>query len=77
MAMTWVWSGMVILSLLFGLATGRLNAVAEAALEGAGSAIQLSLSMAGVLCLWSGVMEVMNVCGLSAEIGRASCRERV
>ena len=71
MAMTWVWSGMVILSLLFGLATGRLNAVAEAALEGAGSAIQLSLSMAGVLCLWSGVMEVMNVCGLSRGLARA------
>ena len=70
MAMTWVWSGMVILSLLFGLATGRLNAVAEAALEGAGSAIQLSLSMAGVLCLWSGVMEVMNVCGLSSGLAR-------
>ena len=70
MAMTWVWSGMVILSLLFGLATGRLDAVADAALAGAGSAIELSLSMAGVLCLWSGVMEVMNVCGLSAGLAR-------
>lgn len=70
MAMTWVWSGMVILSLFFGLATGRLDAVADAALEGAGSAIQLSLSMAGVLCLWSGVMEVMNVCGLSKGLAR-------
>ena len=71
MAMTWVWSGMVILSLLFGLTTGQLDAVADAALEGAGSAIQLSLSMAGVLCLWSGVMEVMNVCGLSRGLARA------
>ena len=70
MAMTWVWSGMVILSLLVGLTTGQLDAVADAALEGAGSAIQLSLSMAGVLCLWSGVMEVMNVCGLSAGLAR-------
>ena len=34
MAMTWVWTGMVVLSLLFGLATGRLDAVAAAALEG-------------------------------------------
>ena len=71
MAMTWVWCGMVLLSLLFGLVNGRLDDVAAAALEGAGSAIQLSLSMAGVLCLWSGVMEVMNVCGLSAGLARA------
>ncbi len=66
MAMTWIWCGMVVISLVFGLLTGNLNAVANAALEGAGSAVQLGLSMAGVLCLWSGVMEVMNVCGLSA-----------
>ena len=71
MAMTWVWCGMVLLSLLFGLVNGRLDDVAAAALEGAGSAIQLSLSMAGVLCLWSGVMEVMNVCGLSDGLARA------
>ena len=71
MAMAWVWTGMVTLSLLFGLLTGRLDAVAAAALEGAGSAIDLSISMAGVLCLWSGVMEVMEACGLSSSLARA------
>ena len=71
MAMTWVWTGMVVLSLLFGLATGRLDAVAAAALEGAGSAVDLSIAMAGTLCLWSGVMEILNVCGLSAGLARA------
>nr|WP_325196952.1 spore maturation protein A [uncultured Oscillibacter sp.] len=68
--MAWVWTGMVVLSLLFGLFTGRLDAVANAALEGANSAIELSLSMAGILCLWSGVMEIMNVCGLSSALAR-------
>ena len=70
MAMAWVWTGMVALSLVFGVCTGRLDAVSNAALAGAGSAIELSLSMAGALCLWSGVMEVMNVCGLSAGLAR-------
>lgn len=70
MAMAWVWSGMVILSLIFGLLTGNLDAVSAAALEGAGSAVKLGISMAGVLCLWSGVMEVMNACGLSAGLAR-------
>lgn len=71
MAMAWVWSGMVIVSLVFGLITGNLDAVSAAALEGAGSAVELGLSMAGVLCLWSGVMEVMNASGLSAGLARA------
>ena len=70
MEITWIWTGMVTLSLLFGIATGNLDAVANGALEGARSAIELSLSMAGILCLWSGVMEVMNACGLSAGLAR-------
>ena len=55
-AMTWIWTGMVVLSLVFGLLTGRLDAVADAAMDGAASAVELSVSMAGVLCLWSGVL---------------------
>nr|WP_325181768.1 spore maturation protein A [uncultured Oscillibacter sp.] len=70
MEMTWVWTGMVTLSLIFGLLSGNLDAVSAAALEGARSAIELSFSMAGVLCLWSGVMEIMNACGLSAGLAR-------
>ena len=70
MAMAWVWSGMVIFSLIFALCTGNLDAVSAAALEGADSAVRLGISMAGVLCLWSGVMEVMNACGLSAGLAR-------
>lgn len=69
--MAWVWTGMVVLSLVFGLLTGRLDAVANAALEGARSAIDLSISMAGILCLWSGVMEIMRACGLSSSLARS------
>lgn len=70
MAMAWVWTGMVVTSLIFGISSGTLDAVANAALEGADSAIQLSLSMVGILCLWSGVMEIMNSCGLSKGLAR-------
>ncbi|MBE6995492.1 MAG: spore maturation protein A [Ruminococcaceae bacterium] len=70
MAMAWIWSGMVVLSLLFGIATGNLDAVANAAMDGASSAVELSLSMAGILCLWSGVMEVMKACGISDNLAR-------
>jgi len=70
MGMARIWTGMVALSLAFGLLSGNLDAVSNAALEGARSAIELSISMAGVLCLWSGVMEIMNACGLSAGLAR-------
>ena len=65
MSLSYVWSGMILLSFLFGLATGRLDAVAAAALEGAGTAVELCLSTAGTLCLWSGVMEILNQSDIS------------
>ncbi len=71
MAMSWVWTGMVALSLVFGAATGNLGALGPAAIEGARSAVELCVSMAGVTCLWTGVMEVMNQSGLSARLARA------
>ena len=43
MAMTWIWTGMVVLSLVFGLFTGNLDAVADAAMDGAASAVELSV----------------------------------
>ena len=70
MAMGWIWTAMIVLSLGFGLATGNLDAVARAAMSGANSAVELSLSMAGVVCLWSGVMEIMNTCGISDGLSR-------
>ena len=65
-----VWTGMVAAALLCGMVTGRMDAVSAAALEGASSAIELSLSMAGILCLWSGVMEILEQCGIAKGLGR-------
>ena len=70
MTMTLIWTGMVVLSILCGLATGRGPAVAAAAVEGAAAAVELSLSIAGMLCLWTGVMEVMRQSGLADQLSR-------
>ena len=70
MAMSVIWTAMVAVSILCGLATGRGPAVAAAAMDGAAAAVELCLTMAGVLCLWMGVMEVMRRAGLAAKLSR-------
>lgn len=70
MAMTWVWTGMVVISVLVGISAGTIGAVGNAALEGAGAAVELCLSMGGIMCLWSGVMAVMNRCGFTDALAR-------
>lgn len=70
MAMSVIWTVMVAAAIICGLATGQGEQVALAALEGAASGVELCLSMAGVLCLWMGVMEVMRRSGLAEGLSR-------
>ena len=70
MAMAWLWTGMVALSVLCGAATGRMDAVAAAAMEGTAAAVDLCLGMLGGVCLWMGVMELLERSGLAAGLSR-------
>lgn len=66
--MTVIWTGMVIVSIVCGLAVGRGPEVAAAAVEGTKAAVELCLSIGGMLCLWTGVMEVMRRAGLAQKL---------
>lgn len=71
MTMTIIWTGMVLISVLCGIAGGNEAEVAKAAVDGASAAIELCISIAGMLCLWSGVMEVMRCSGLAERLTEA------
>lgn len=68
--MAWIWTGMVAASVIYGAWNGTIGAVGNAAMEGAGAAVELCLSMAGVMCLWSGIMAVMRSSGMMDGLSR-------
>ncbi len=68
--MGFVWTGMLAFSVISALALGRVGALTPAAMEGAGAAITLCISLAGVLCLWSGVAKIMERAGLTECLGK-------
>ena len=70
MVMGVVWAGMILLSVVAAIVRGQLGVLTPAALEGAQSAITLCLSLAGALCLWSGLARVMEAAGLTERLGR-------
>lgn len=70
MAMAWVWTGMVVLSLVFGAVNSTMAEVSSAAMEGATAAVELCISMGGILCLWTGIMAIMSKCGLIDALSR-------
>ena len=55
MALSYLWTGMVLISLLSGALLGRLDLVSAAAAKGAQSAVETVFTLAGPLCLWCGV----------------------
>ncbi len=65
MAMSKIWSALILISFIFAAKSGRLETLSASALEGAESAVTLCLSLAGIICLWSGVLEAMKRCGMA------------
>ncbi len=65
-----VFAALLAVALVFGLLAGRLDQVAAALPQGASSAVELVLSIGGLLCFWSGLLEVMDQSGLSQKIAR-------
>ena len=71
MLMGIVWTGMIVVSILYSCAAGTTAEVGEAALEGAQAAVELCLSIGGVMCLWCAVMELMRQCGVADALAGA------
>ena len=70
MVMSWIWTGILVISIIFSLISGSISAVSGAILSGAQAGVSLALSMAGTICLWSGVAEVMQGAGLTGMLAK-------
>lgn len=70
MIMSWVWLGMILVSTITAGLLGRSGELTAGALEGAQSGVTLALSMAGAICLWSGVGRVMEAAGITGILSR-------
>ncbi len=68
MLMGCIWLGMLCVSIVFAALNGRLGELSAAILSGAGSAVELCISVCGALCLWSGLMELMREAGLASAL---------
>jgi len=70
MVMSWIWTGIVLVSILCALASGRGAALAAATLQGAQAGVTLAVSMAGAICLWSGVGKLMEAAGMTGRLSK-------
>lgn len=62
--LNYLWAGMILVGICYGAITGNLKAVGEGALESAGEAISLCITMMGAVAFWVGLMEIVEKSGL-------------
>ena len=65
-----IWAAMIAIGIIYGALTGNMEAVANGALDAAGEAVQLCITMIGVMGLWVGLMEIASKSGLIASMTR-------
>lgn len=65
-----IWAAMILLAVIYAACSGNMSVVTNAALDSAGEAISLCLTMAGVVALWMGLMEIAQQAGLIRKLTR-------
>ncbi len=68
--MNLLWSGMIIIGVVYGGLTGNLSAVGDAAIEYSKEAVALGISMLGVMAFWMGIMEVATKAGVIKSLSK-------
>lgn len=65
-----LWSGMILIGVIFSLFTGQISEVTTAALDSAKEAVSLCITMVGVMSFWVGMMEIAKESGMIAAAQR-------
>lgn len=66
--LNYIWAGMILLGVIYGVCTGQMGALTNGALDSAGEAVSLCITMAGVMALWMGLMEIAQESGMIAKM---------
>ena len=68
--MNYIWGGMLIIGIIFGVVKGNMQAVTDAVLQSSKEAVTLGISMFGIVAFWTGLMEVAGEAGVIAGLTR-------
>ena len=68
--LNYIWFGMMAISVVAGIFTGRIDAVTEAAISMSKVAVEISIGLIGIMALWLGIMKIAEASGLIRIIAR-------
>ena len=69
--LNYIWFGMMLIAVVVGIFTGNIDAVTEAAINMAKTAVEIAIGLIGIMALWLGTMKIAEESGLIRIIARA------
>ena len=64
--MNYIWGGVIVIGVIFGAVHGGFGLITEAAVSSSKEAVNLAIAMAGVIAMWTGLMEIAQETGILA-----------
>lgn len=55
-----IWPIFIIISISFAIVTGNIEKINNSIFESASTAVELTITMLGTMCLWNGIMEIAS-----------------
>jgi spore maturation protein A len=68
--LNYIWFGMMAVSVVAGILTGRIDEVTDAAINMSKLAVEISIGLIGIMALWLGIMKIAEASGLIRIIAR-------
>jgi len=68
--MNYIWLGLMIIALVVGAINGRIDAVTQAAVNNAATAVEIALGLIGIMTLWLGIMKIAEHGGIIKILSR-------
>ncbi len=68
--LNYIWSGLVIISITCSIIFGNTSNLSKALIDSGASSIELIFTMAGIMCLWSGIMKIAVESGFTSAIAK-------
>ena len=68
--LNYIWSFIVVGSIICSIFLGNTHSLSNSVIDSSASAIELLITMAGVMCLWSGIMKIATESGFTRLIAK-------
>lgn len=68
--MNFIWAIIMVISFVWAAFSGEMNSLSASVMNGATSAVELLISITGIICFWSGMMEIADKSGITAFMAK-------